>query len=78
MTKNIIPKPLPSQFDLRGETMTCYASDNRGVVSYRFNESGYRSDIEYVVSDTYKNKTFAIIHLQMLHTGLGMIHSALS
>lgn len=59
MTKNIIPKPLPSQFELRGETMTCYASDNRGVVSYKFNESGYRSNIEYVISDTHNNKTFA-------------------
>tara|TARA_Y100000389_G_C17262174_1_gene413583 strand:- start:108 stop:809 length:702 start_codon:yes stop_codon:yes gene_type:complete len=59
MTKNILPTPLPSQYELRGESMTCYASDNRGEVNYSFNELGYRSNIEYVIADTYKNKTFA-------------------
>jgi hypothetical protein len=46
------PKPYPSQFDLRGDTFTCYGSDFRGCVSYTFNSQGYRSEFDYDITDT--------------------------
>lgn len=59
MKNNIIPKPLPSQYELRGEHMMCYASDQRNIVEYRFNELGYRNDIEYNIEDTIDKKVYA-------------------
>lgn len=46
------PQPYHSQFDLRGETFTCYGSDFRGIIDYTFNNQGYRSDFDFDVSDT--------------------------
>jgi hypothetical protein len=45
-------RPYPSQFALRGESMTCYGSDFRGCVSYNFNNQGFRSDFDYELTDT--------------------------
>lgn len=59
MKNNKIPIPLPSQYELRGERMMCYASDQRNVVEYRFNELGYRNDIEYNIEDTFDKKVYA-------------------
>jgi hypothetical protein len=44
-------KPYPSQYDLRGESMTCYGSDFRGCVDYNFNNQGFRSDFDYDLTD---------------------------
>lgn len=46
------PQPYHSQFDLRGESYTCYGSDFRGCVTYTFNSQGYRSDFDYDLLDT--------------------------
>lgn len=43
-------KPYPSQFDLRGDSITCYGSDFRGIVTYNFNNQGYRSDFDFDLS----------------------------
>lgn len=59
MTKNSLPIPLPSQYDLRGEVMLCYASDQRNQVEYRFNDLGYRSDIEYSIEQSHTKKIYA-------------------
>jgi len=40
-------KPYQSQYDLRGESMTCYGSDFRGCVTYNFNNQGFRSNFDY-------------------------------
>lgn len=45
------PKPYPSQFDLRGETLTCYGSDFRDIIEYNFNNQGYRSDFDFDPDD---------------------------
>jgi hypothetical protein len=50
MTNSFI-KPYPSQFDLRGESITCYGSDFRGIVTYNFNTQGYRSDFDFDLND---------------------------
>lgn len=54
-----LPKPLPSQYEFRGEHMMCYASDQRNLVEYRFNELGYRNDIEYKIEDTFNQTVYA-------------------
>lgn len=41
------PKPYPSQYELRGDTHSCYGSDFRKCVNYTFNNQGYRSDFDY-------------------------------
>lgn len=46
------PKPYQSQFDLRGETLTCYGSDFRNIVEYNFNNQGYRSDFDFDINDS--------------------------
>lgn len=45
------PKPFQSQYSLRGETMTCYGSDFRGIIQYNFNSQGYRSDFDFELSE---------------------------
>jgi len=45
------PRPYPSQFDLRGETLTCYGSDFRDIVNYTFNSQGYRADFDFDLAD---------------------------
>ena len=42
-----IPLPYQDQFACRDETLEVYASDRRGTVEYRFNNFGYRNDIDY-------------------------------
>lgn len=51
MISDQFPKPYPSQFDLRGESFTCYGSDFRGCVNYTFNHQGYRSDFDYKITE---------------------------
>ncbi len=41
------PRPYFSQFDLRGESFSCYGSDFRGCIDYTFNNQGYRSYFDY-------------------------------
>ena len=41
------PQPYPSQFDLRGESFSCYGSDFRNVINYTFNNQGYRSSEDF-------------------------------
>lgn len=48
---NLFPKPYPSQFDLRGESITCYGSDFRGCVHYNFNNQGYRSSEDFSLTE---------------------------
>ena len=48
---DIFIKPYPSQFDLRGESITCYGSDFRDVVNYTFNNQGYRSEFDFDLHD---------------------------
>jgi hypothetical protein len=45
------PQPYSSQYDLRGESYTCYGSDFRGCVSYKFNNQGFRNDFDYTLDD---------------------------
>ena len=40
-------KPYPSQYELRGESMTCYGSDFCGCVTYNFNNQGFRMERKY-------------------------------
>jgi hypothetical protein len=56
---NSLPIPLQSQYYFRDETVTCYASDFRGTIEYRFNALGYRSDIEYDIEESKNKKVFA-------------------
>jgi hypothetical protein len=44
-------KPYPSQYDLRGDSMTCYGSDFRNIITYNFNDQGYRSDYNFELTD---------------------------
>lgn len=48
-----MPLPLPffSQYECRNETMEVFASDRRGIVEYKINNIGYRSDVDYVETD---------------------------
>jgi len=46
-----MPLPFFSQYECRLETMEVYASDRRGLVEYRFNNLGYRNNIDYDESD---------------------------
>lgn len=48
----VFPRPYQSQFELRGESYTCYGSDFRDCVKYTFNNQGYRSDFDYTLSET--------------------------
>lgn len=43
-----LPLPFRDQYECRNETLEVYASDRRGLVEYRFNNLGYRNDIDYV------------------------------
>jgi hypothetical protein len=45
------PQPYPSQFDLRGESFTCYGSDFRGCITYNFNNQGFRNDFDFDLND---------------------------
>ena len=49
---NPFPKPYPSQYDLRGESFTCYGSDFRDIITYNFNDQGYRNDFDFDLADT--------------------------
>lgn len=51
MSELVFPKPYPSQFALAGESYTCYGSDFRQCVEYRFNNQGYRSEFDYDLHD---------------------------
>lgn len=42
-----LPLPFRDQYECRGETLEVYASDRRGTVEYKFNNLGYRGDIDY-------------------------------
>jgi hypothetical protein len=44
----LLPLPFFSQYECRSETLEVYASDRRGNIEYKFNNLGYRSDIDYV------------------------------
>ena len=44
-------KPYPSQYDLRGESITCYGSDFRNCINYTFNNQGYRSEFDFNLED---------------------------
>ena len=44
-------KPYPSQYELRGDSMTCYGSDFRNIITYNFNDQGYRSDYNFELTD---------------------------
>jgi len=39
-----LPKPLPSQYCLRSESVSMYASNQRDVVTYKFNKLGYAAN----------------------------------
>lgn len=43
----ILPLPFRDQYECRDETLEVYASDRRGIVEYKFNNLGYRNDINY-------------------------------
>lgn len=45
------PRPYPSQYDLRGESFTCYGSDFRNCINYTFNNQGFRSDFDFNLTD---------------------------
>lgn len=47
-----IPLPFITQYECRNETLEVYASDRRGLVNYRFNNYGYRNDIDYETDAT--------------------------
>ena len=49
---NKFPLPYPSQYDLRGESYTCYGSDFRDIITYNFNDQGYRNDFDFDLADT--------------------------
>jgi hypothetical protein len=51
MNSTDFPKPYPSQYDLRGESITCYGSDFRNCINYTFNNQGYRSEFEFDLED---------------------------
>jgi hypothetical protein len=36
---------------LRGESFTCYGSDFRDIITYNFNNQGYRSDFDFELDD---------------------------
>lgn len=44
-------QPYHSQYQLRGESFTCYGSDFRGCISYNFNNQGFRSDFDFDLND---------------------------
>lgn len=48
-----MPLPLPffSQYECRNEIMEVFASDRRGIVEYKINNLGYRSDVDYIEPD---------------------------
>jgi hypothetical protein len=43
-----IPLPNFSHYECRNETLEVYASDRRGTIEYKFNNLGYRNNIDYV------------------------------
>ncbi len=43
-----IPLPNLAHYECRNETLEVYASDRRGIVEYKFNNLGYRNQIDYV------------------------------
>jgi hypothetical protein len=46
------PQPYQSQYQLRGESFTCYGSDFRGCITYNFNNQGFRNDFDFDLTDT--------------------------
>jgi len=51
MTTSEFPRPYPSQYELRGDTYSCYGSDFRNVINYTFNNQGYRSSEDFNLSE---------------------------
>lgn len=47
-----IPLPFSDQYACRNEIMEVYAADRRGQVEYKFNNLGYRNDIDYQEKDS--------------------------
>jgi len=45
------PQPYQSQYQLRGESLTCYGSDFRGCITYNFNDQGFRNDFDFDLND---------------------------
>jgi hypothetical protein len=43
-----IPLPNLEHYECRNETLEVYASDRRGLIEYKFNNLGYRNQIDYV------------------------------
>lgn len=43
-----IPLPNSIQYECRNEIMEVYASDRRGIIEYKFNNLGYRNNIDYI------------------------------
>jgi hypothetical protein len=50
MISDNFPRPYPSQFDLRGESVNCYGSDFRKCITYKFNNQGFRSDFDFDIN----------------------------
>ena len=42
-----IPLPFFTQYECRNESLPVYASDRRGIITYEFNNFGYRNNIDY-------------------------------
>jgi hypothetical protein len=63
------PRPYPSQYDLRGESFTCYGSDFRGCITYKFNNQGFRSDFDYDLTD---NDSLLVCLGSSIGTGHGL------
>lgn len=51
MNSQNFPKPYSSQYDLRGESYTCYGSDFRNCINYTFNNQGFRNDFDFSLTD---------------------------
>jgi hypothetical protein len=62
-------RPYPSQYELRGDTYSCYGSDFRGCVNYKFNNQGYRSDFDY---DLNSQDCLAVCLGSSIATGHGL------
>jgi hypothetical protein len=46
-----LPLPFNDQYECRNETLEVYASDRRGIVEYKFNNLGYRNNIDYDLNE---------------------------
>jgi len=52
MSKSEFPKPYQSQIALAGESFSCYGSDFREIITYTFNNQGYRSNFDYNLNES--------------------------